>query len=145
MFAVEKGINHYAGKRGGRVSDPNAITQLPLFIENAIVVNTGDSVKDPKADYVYILIGAYQHRGGLYVGRAIVNHYADRSELTAFESMTKLTSATAIKKKGSQLSLPVGNSLTSPVPSPSFEISVAQLLETVKETPYRGQRKFTFG
>ena len=125
-----KAIEHYSGKRHGKINDINIIPSLPLYMENAIVVNTADPARR-EYDFSYVLIGAYYDNNELKIARMIVNHAADEYILNGIEEFS-LSSYTA-KKEGVATSATWPSSQNGTGATPS-EISIGDLLDIVKNT-----------
>ncbi len=104
-----------------------AYESLPMIINNAIVVNEADGMRND-ADKAYIMFGAFTDGQNIHVARLVVNHYDTGNELENVEALYSFRA----KKEGVALNGAPSRQITASG-SPSFTVSIAELLNGVKE------------
>lgn len=119
-----EGIKHV--KRDHTQNHTDAVTNLPMYFENSIVLNETDGKRNG-ADSAYLLFGRYEDSKGIHITRVLVNHYnkeGDKAEEISdyVYSISKKTAKTRFE-----------SALTTNQPSSSVsEISIADFLDEVK-------------
>ena len=131
VFVGKDGIVHgYHGEKEEKKTLANLIVKLPLYFENAVVLNEADG-KRQGADKAHILYGVYNEENGeTKVVRMIVNHFDNGF---GFEDFTEKVYAVSEGKKNEEVHNSASHQSESSPRSASSKITILQLLEFVKD------------